>query len=138
TTLHANTAREVIERLEVLILMAADLPIYSIHRQIASAIDLIVHISRLPGGRRVITEITEVVGVDPETKSVIMHDIFNFRNGQSLEPTGYLPTFIDSLVEKNLLDLNFLYGEGYQAVQAAPGGTGPQHEAIGEDRRIRV
>jgi len=138
TTLHANTAREVIERLEVLILMAADLPIYSIHRQIASAIDLIVHISRLPGGRRVITEITEVVGVDPETKSVIMHDIFNFRNGQSLEPTGYLPTFIDSLVEKDLLDLNFLYGEGYQAVQAAPGGTGPQHEAIGEDRRIRV
>ncbi|ASV73860.1 Type II/IV secretion system ATP hydrolase TadA/VirB11/CpaF, TadA subfamily [Thermogutta terrifontis] len=138
TTLHANTAREVIERLEVLILMAADLPIYSIHRQIASAIDLIVHISRLPGGRRVITEITEVVGVDPETKNVIMHDIFNFRNGQSLEPTGYLPTFIDSLVEKDLLDLNFLYGEGYQSVQAAPGGTGPQHEAVGEDRRVRV
>jgi Flp pilus assembly CpaF family ATPase len=138
TTLHANTAREVIERLEVLILMAADLPIYSIHRQIASAIDLIVHISRLPGGKRVITEITEVVGVDPETKNVIMHDIFNFRNGQSLEPTGYLPTFIDSLVEKDLLDLNFLYGEGYQSVQAAPGGTGPQHEAVGEDRRVRV
>ena len=138
TTLHANTAREVIERLEVLILMAADLPIYSIHRQIASAIDLIVHISRLPGGRRVITEITEVVGVDPDTKSVIMHDIFNFRNGQSLEPTGYLPTFIDSLVEKDLLDLNFLYGEGYQSVQAAPGKTVPQHEALGEDRRIRV
>ena len=111
TTLHANTAREVIERLEVLILMAAELPIYSIHRQIASAIDLIVHISRLPGGRRVITEITEVVGVDPETKNVILHDIFNFRNGVSLEPTGYLPTFIDSLVDKDLLDLDFLYGK---------------------------
>ena len=50
TTVHANSAREVIERLEVLVLMAADLPVSSIHRQIASALDLIVHISRLPGG----------------------------------------------------------------------------------------
>ncbi len=50
TTVHANSAREVIERLEVLILMAADLPMTSIHRQISSAIDLIVHISRLPDG----------------------------------------------------------------------------------------
>ena len=37
-------------------------------------------------------------------------DIFNFRNGNSLEPTGYLPTFIDSLIGKQLLDLEFLYG----------------------------
>ena len=51
TTVHANSAREVIERLEVLVLMAADLPVVSIHRQIASALDLIVHISRLPAGR---------------------------------------------------------------------------------------
>lgn len=109
TTVHANNAREVIERLEVLILMAADLPIYSIHRQIASAVDLIVHISRLPGGRRAVTEIAEVVGVDPETKDVIIHDIFNFRNGRSLMPTGYLPTFVESLVAKELLDLEFLY-----------------------------
>ena len=52
TTVHANSAREVIERLEVLVLMAADLPMTSIHRQLASAIDLIVHISRLPDGAR--------------------------------------------------------------------------------------
>ena len=51
TTVHANSADEVIERLEVLVLMAADLPVTSIHRQIASALDLIVHISRMPGGR---------------------------------------------------------------------------------------
>lgn len=141
TTLHANTAREVIERLEVLILMAAELPIYSIHRQIASAIDLIVHITRLPGGRRVITEITEVVGVDPETKNVILHDIFNFRNGVSLEPTGYLPTFIDSLVEKDLLDLDFLYGkddhqkEMFSMAEAVggPAGSGPL-----EEKRLRI
>ncbi len=119
TTVHANNAREVIERLEVLILMAADLPIYSIHRQIASAVDLIVHISRLPGGRRAVTEISEVVGVDPDTKDVIIHDIFNFRNERSLMPTGYLPTFVESLVAKNLLDLEFLYEQAEEAEKRA-------------------
>ncbi len=141
TTLHANTAREVIERLEVLILMAAELPIYSIHRQIASAIDLIVHITRLPGGRRVITEITEVVGVDPETKNVILHDIFNFRNGVSLEPTGYLPTFIDSLVEKDLLDLDFLYGKDdhqKEMFSMAEAVGGPAGSSPLEEKRLRI
>jgi Flp pilus assembly CpaF family ATPase len=110
TTVHANSAREVVERLEVLILMAADLPVTSIHRQIASAIDLIVHISRLPGGRRAVTQISEVTGVDPQSKEVVITDIFNFRNGVSLQPTGYLPTFVDSLIAKHLLELQFLYG----------------------------
>ena len=110
TTVHANSAREVIERLEVLILMAADLPMTSIHRQIASAIDLIVHISRQPDGSRGITQISEVVRYDPDEKEIVMHDIFNYRNGESLRPTGYLPTFIDSLVDKQLLDVEFLYG----------------------------
>ena len=50
TTVHANSAGEVLERLEVLILMAADLPVISIHRQISSALDLIVHIE--PHARR--------------------------------------------------------------------------------------
>ena len=110
TTVHANNAREVVERLEVLILMAADLPVSSIHRQVSSALDLVVHISRLPGGGRVVTQITEVVRYDPEEKSITMIDIFNYRNGVSLRPTGYLPSFIDQLVEKDLLDVEFLYG----------------------------
>jgi len=111
TTVHANSAREVIERLEVLILMAAELPISSIHRQIASAIDLIVHLSRLPGGKRVVSQITEVARFDPELQQIVLLDIFNFRDGKSLRPTGYLPSFIDSLVDKGLLDPRFLYGE---------------------------
>ena len=110
TTVHANSSREVIERLEVLLLMAADLPVSSIHRQVASALDLIVHITRLPGGSRIVTQITEVLHYDPEENQIILHDIFNFRNGVSLRPTGYLPSFIDSLVEKELLDMEFLYG----------------------------
>jgi pilus assembly protein CpaF len=114
TTVHANSAREVIERLEVLILMAADLPVTSIHRQLVSAIDVIVHISRLPGGRRVVTQIAEVTRYDPEEKQVVVLDIFNYRNGVSLQPTGYLPSFVDSLVEKELLELEFLYGRDWQ------------------------
>ena len=114
TTVHANSAREVIERLEVLVLMAADLPVTSIHRQLASAIDLIVHISRLPDGARAVTQISEVVRYDPEDKQIVILDIFNYRNGVSLRPTGYMPSFIDSLVEKDLLDVEFLYGRDGQ------------------------
>ena len=99
-----------IERLEVLVLMAADLPVTSIHRQLASALDLIVHISRLPDGSRAVTQISEVVRYDPDDKQIVVLDIFNFRNGTALRPTGYLPSFIDSLVEKDLLDIEFLYG----------------------------
>ena len=120
TTVHANSAREVIERLEVLILMAADLPVTSIHRQLVSAIDVIVHISRLPGGRRAVTQISEVTRYDPEEKQVVVLDIFNYRNGVSLQPTGYLPSFIDSLVEKELLDLEFLYGQEWGKRTAIP------------------
>ncbi|MCG2682199.1 MAG: Flp pilus assembly complex ATPase component TadA [Planctomycetales bacterium] len=112
TTVHANSSREVIERLEVLVLMAADLPVASIHRQLASALDLIVHISRLPGGARVVTQITEVLRYDADEHQIILHDIFNFRDGASLRPTGYLPSFVDSLIDKELLDLEFLYGRG--------------------------
>ena len=110
TTVHANNAREVIERLDVLVLMAADLPVSSIHRQICSALDLIVHISRLPGGRRVVTQVSEVTRVDPDNNDVVVLDIFNFRNGTSLEPTGYLPSFVDSVIAKDLLEPEFLYG----------------------------
>ncbi len=110
TTVHANSAAEAIERLDVLVLMAADLPVASIHRQLASAIDLIVHISRLPDGARAVTQISELVRFDPEDEQIVILDIFNYRNGVVLRPTGYMPSFIDSLVEKDLLDAEFLYG----------------------------
>jgi Flp pilus assembly CpaF family ATPase len=110
TTVHANSAEEVVQRLELLMLMGAELPITSIHRQMASAIHIIVHLDRLPDGRRVVSQISEVTGVHPETTDVMVVDIFNRRNGRSLEPTGRLPSFIDALVEKHLLELDFLYG----------------------------
>src|SRR5262249_25617364 len=110
TTVHANSSEEVIKRLEVLVLMAVDLPVVSIHRQIASAIDVVVQITRLPGGKRVVTQISEVAGIDPETKQLVITDIYNHRDGKTLLPTGYLPSFVESLIHKQLLQLEFLYG----------------------------
>jgi pilus assembly protein CpaF len=110
TTVHANSAPEVLQRLEVLVLMAADLPMPAIHRQIDSAIDLVVHISRMSGGRRAVTQISEMSGIDPETGRVRIRDIFNLRGGSdALQPTGYLPTFVEQLISRNLLDPRFLY-----------------------------
>ncbi len=111
TTVHANSTDDVMKRLEVLVLMAVELPVDSIQRQIASAIDVVVQITRLPHGRRAVTQISEVVRYDPRENGLIIHDIFDFRDGESLSPTGYLPTFIDDLIAKDLLKLEFLYGD---------------------------
>lgn len=110
TTVHANSSEEVVHRLEILMLMAAELPISSLHRQIASAIDVIVHIDRLPSGKRVVKQVSEITGVHPETFDLLVVDIFNRRDGKGLEPTGRLPSFVDALVDKRLLDPQFLYG----------------------------
>lgn len=111
TTIHANNTDDVMKRLEVLVLMAVDLPVSSIQRQIAAAIDLVVQIIRLPGGQRICSQITEVTGYDPKRHELMLTDIFNLREDDALLPTGYLPTFVDSLIAKDLLKLEFLYGE---------------------------
>ena len=111
TTVHANSSDEVIKRLEVLVLMAVDLPVVSIHRQIASALDLIVQITRCPGGRRVVTQISEVAGYDADRKELVIHDIFNFRNGDNPAPDR-LPADVRRRADaKELLKLEFLYGD---------------------------
>jgi pilus assembly protein CpaF len=111
TTVHANSTEDVLKRLEVLVLMAVDLPVVAIQRQIASAIDIIVQIDRKPGGRRVVTQVSEIAGFDPDRNALVVHDIFNYRDDKSLKPTGYMPTFAESLIEKDLLKLEFLYGQ---------------------------
>ena len=90
-----------------------------------------MHISRLPGGARVVTQVTEVLRYDPEENQMILHDIFNFRNGVSLRATGYLPSFIDSLVDKELLDVEFLYGR--EAPGRRPSGRRPR-QGSGSER----
>jgi Flp pilus assembly CpaF family ATPase len=112
TTIHANTSEDVILRLEVLVQQAADLPIQSIHRQIASAINVVVQLARLDNGRRCVTQITEFVDYDEKAQQIITKDIFAHGEGghkARLVPTGCLPTFMPKLMANNLLDLELFY-----------------------------
>jgi pilus assembly protein CpaF len=105
TTLHSNSPRDAISRLETMCLMSGmELPLKVIREQIASAIDLIVQISRVKGGSRKVTSVTEVSGMEGET--VVMTEIFRFEqtgmdpNGNvigALKPTGIRPLFTPRL-----------------------------------------
>jgi pilus assembly protein CpaF len=113
TTLHANSAADVLLRLEVLVLDAAQLPVSSIRQQIASAVDFIVQLNRLPDGRRVVSEIVELCGFDAKSEQILTKPIFRLEYeaaNAELEPTGYLPTAIDEMIDAGL-DLETLYPE---------------------------
>jgi len=78
TTLHSNSPRDAIARLETMIMMAGfELPLKAMRTQIASAVDLIVQANRLQGGPRKITHITEVLGMEQDT--VVMQDVYTFE-----------------------------------------------------------
>ena len=105
TTVHANSPRDVISRLETMALMSGlELPVRAIREQVAAAIDLIVHEARLGDGTRKITCISEVVGLEGE--HITLQDIFTFRQtgvddtGRVLGrfvPTGGVPTFMEEV-----------------------------------------
>ena len=78
STGHANSPRDILSRLETMVLMAGyELPVKAIREQIANAIDLIVHQSRMKDGTRKITHITEVLGLEGET--IVLQDLFVFK-----------------------------------------------------------
>jgi pilus assembly protein CpaF len=110
TTVHANSPRDVISRLETMVLMSGmELPSRAIREQIASAIDLVVHESRLSDGSRKVVCISEVVGL--EGQQIIMQDLFEYKQtgldekGKVLGkfmPTGAVPTFFEHLKSRGL------------------------------------
>lgn len=110
TTIHANTSEDVIQRLEVLVQSAADLPVSSIYSQIGSAIDLVVQLTRHSNGRRCVTQITEFVEYDKAEGVLRTKDLFRQESHDGdLMPTGALPTFMGDLIEHSLIDLNTFY-----------------------------
>lgn len=115
TTIHANNSKDVALRLEVLVQMAADLPVDSIRHQIASAVDVIVQLKRMRDGRRCLSQITEVAGINPSTGQLEMRDLFLLDDPESttaqLQPTGRLPTFIDELISTGTLNLKTFYAD---------------------------
>lgn len=122
TTAHANTPRDALSRLEVMVLMSSmDLPVSVVREQIASAIDLIIHQRRFPCGSRKITHICEVIGL--ESGTIQTQDIFVFRGREqggaggkvrgSFSATGAVPEFYEELAERGVsVDLSvFTPGE---------------------------
>lgn len=107
TTIHANTPRDSLARLETMVLMSGvELPTKAIREQISSAINLVIQISRFTDGSRKISKITEIVGMEGET--VTMQDIYIFQHEGFDEnrkvkgkhvPTGIVPKFLDKLKE---------------------------------------
>jgi len=108
TTVHANSPRESLSRLETLVLMAGmDLPLKAIRQQISGAINLVIQLSRIKDGSRKVTSISEVIGMEGDT--VTMQEIFKFESKGAdpatgkiigeFNPTGIRPKIIDRLFD---------------------------------------
>ncbi len=121
STVHANSPRDVLSRLETMVLMSGvDLPLRAIREQIASAIQLIVHQSRLADGTRRFTHVTEITGMEGDT--ITMQDLFlfDFRAGRdvdghflgTLRPTGLRPSVMNRLEDLGLDVPTHLFDDG--------------------------
>lgn len=105
TTVHANSPRDALARIENMIMMSGfDMPIPVIREQMASALDLIIHINRLIDGSRKVVQVTEVAGLEGST--VTLQDIFVYHQDSvdadgkvigGFRPTGIRPAFTDRL-----------------------------------------
>jgi pilus assembly protein CpaF len=109
TTVHSNSPRDTLRRIETMVLMAGmDLPLRAIREQVASAIDLVVHMERLRDGTRRVVQVSEVQGM--ESDNIVMQDIFAFeqtglQNGRvlgALKATGLRPKFADKFILNNI------------------------------------
>jgi pilus assembly protein CpaF len=109
TTVHANSPRDVLRRIETMVMMAGmELPLKAIREQVASSIDLVIHQERLKDGTRKVTKVSEVQGMEGDT--IVMQDLFTFQfagiqNGivkGVLKPTGLRPQFLEKLIANGI------------------------------------
>jgi pilus assembly protein CpaF len=110
STVHANAPRDALSRVETMVLMAGfDLPSRAIREQIASALNLVVHIERFRDGTRRIANVTEVLGMEGEV--ITMQDVFKWDfNAQTILPTGIRPRFSDRLGDHGIVLPMGLFG----------------------------
>lgn len=108
STVHANSPRDAIARLETLVLMAGmDLPLRAIREQVSSAVDLIIQVTRLRDGSRRVTHVTEVQGMEGEVVTLQDAFLFDYSAGVDAQgrflgkpiPTGIRPRFLDRFAE---------------------------------------
>jgi pilus assembly protein CpaF len=109
TTVHSNSPRDSLRRIETMVLMAGmELPLKAIREQVASAIELIVHMERVKDGTRKVVKVAEVQGMESDT--IVMQDMFvykqtGFENGivkGKLSPTGLRPHFMEKITNSNI------------------------------------
>jgi pilus assembly protein CpaF len=119
STVHANSPRDAISRLETLSLMAGmDLPLRAVREQVASAIDLIIHVARLRDGTRRVTHVTEVLGMEGDSVTLQDAFVFDYAAGVdsfgrflgSANPTGLRPRFTDRFDELGITIGSGLFG----------------------------
>ena len=123
TTIHSNSPRDTLSRIETMTLMSGfDLPIRAIREQMASALDLIVHLTRLRDGTRRVTHVTEVQGMEGDV--ITLQDIFLFDYGMGvdedgrfkghLKATGIRPRFAEKLQDLGIrLSADLFHAEGF-------------------------
>ncbi len=110
STVHANSPRDALARVETMVLMAGyDLPVRAIRQQVSSALDMVVHIERMEDGSRRVTAVTEVQRMESDV--ITMQDIFEFKiesfapdgtiNGK-LQPTGLRPIFLNKFEKRGI------------------------------------
>jgi pilus assembly protein CpaF len=109
-TVHANSPRDALARIETMVLMAGyELPVRAIRQQVAAALDLIVHLERLEDGSRRVTAITEVQRMESDV--ITLQDIFEFKVSEvtperivvgNLNPTGLRPAFLDKFEKRGI------------------------------------
>jgi pilus assembly protein CpaF len=125
STVHCNSPRDALSRLETLVLMSGvDLPSRAIREQISSALDLVVHLQRFRDGSRRITQVCEVVGMEGGT--ITTGDIYSFDHSAGFDaeghvlgtvlPTGVRPGFTDKFVEAGVTLPADLYGPDAAAI----------------------
>jgi len=129
TTVHSNSPRDTLSRVETMTLMAGfDLPVRAIREQMASALDLIVHLTRLRDGTRRITHVTEVQGMEGDV--ITLQDVFLFDYGMGvdgdgrfkghLKATGIRPRFAEKLQDYGVkLGAELFHAEGFARRTAA-------------------
>ena len=121
TTIHSNSPRDTLRRIETMVLMAGmELPLRAIREQVSSAIDLVIHMERMRDGTRKVIQVAEVQGMEGE--SVVMQDIFLFeqtgiKNGRvvgELRATGLRPKFSDKFAINNIELPAYIFDAGMQ------------------------
>jgi len=113
TTIHANSPQDAMKRLEGLVLEAVDMPVRAIREQIVTALDAVVHLTRFADGRREVTAVSEVAGLDRDEGDIVVEDIFvrptigteRGKRGELMH-TGYIPLFAKDLLHKGLLTVD--------------------------------